>query len=961
MKIAKFTLHILLVIIPTILYGCKDDDFAADGLLSDYGNDYFIIESQSGNDSRITHNGIYNTTFDDDDRVGIFGLDNDKELYNLDYSNVEYYVTSVVNLNNSQQGNAKALRPVNETSAIERGLPYYLIYYPYDPDMTLEKAKSLSCTVEIDQNSAEAFTRSDFLWDIVSPDIDSNGNRRKYVNVVMDHIMASIIVMIPFKDVTESTRVTILNQPVSLTDADITNDISTLTYSVDETTDKHNLTAWDSRRNDIYVYYRTAVPACRNLLPGTELLKIRLNDDSAEKTYRLKKKDPEADDDAPVNIMSLFPGRNYIFSIAGKIDPPSIEVDDDDSWVLDVIDPTTGKQVGLLCREYLYWSPIDTKYNNTPSKTKEELINEDQVYDSKETFFTGPCDIYYSDRDAGADQYVINSQAWVFYPMIKNLSGASVPDLRKGTVLKFMYDIQSAGGNTFYFYRQDYQWGEQWQNLKGTALFPKWPYPHVSSGNTYGFFRVRHGHEWIGNNPTNPTAGEYGIESDYNIEYYMHGIDITWDYDKNRISGCTPYSVHTADQQPGGRYGFPITTEIAYNRGHIATDKNGNAFVSYSELESPIQDVDGNTVCQTVIHYLTDVRQGQTVRYPIVKIGANTFWMSRDLRATVLNDGTPIKFVEPKNEDGVFKVVPDETEIEYIGPNQYNMSPVWTKPSYTYNGGKMSKVEIIENIFFDPFNDEYVSSKVKNSRVPFQYNYAACTNSKLAPIDGVNGEQYSIIKVDDMIMLMNYIGDNFAGKLMANRNFTRHYDDYADYEPDGENLAIKDQMLDGYWAIQDWYMANISGLNLSAPGTYTYHSGGNIPHLVSSGFGSEVSLYLGFDENDPIGHDKYNNTRLGLFNGYTYSLYTNQEMLNYGSNGLSQLWDKYDEFPSVSWRWFYMAPVRCLFHFDLPENIYHFTAGANTLSLGSRSITPYSPVEKKVYRNYNIRLELEEM
>ena len=110
---------------------------------------------------------------------------------------------------------------------------------------------------------------------------------------------------------------------------------------------------------------------------------------------------------------------------------------DDDSWVLDVLDPQTGQPVGLLCREYLRWNQTDTKWDGF----------DDPTY------------------PGGPDGPMrVNSQAWVFYNLQPD---GRTPDLSEGTVLRFVYDVRK---NTFRGIADDED---------GYA----WPKPHNYAGH----------------------------------------------------------------------------------------------------------------------------------------------------------------------------------------------------------------------------------------------------------------------------------------------------------------------------------------------------------------------------------------------------------------------------------------------------------------------------------------------
>lgn len=834
--------YIYTIIFASLFCGCKDDDFGFDVMRPDYGDDYFIIAGQSSDNSRVTYNDINNSIFENDDRLGIFGLDENKDLYNAAYSNVEYFVTTATNLNNPDKGEIKTLRPVSEAASIQRGLPYYLIYYPYDPQMTLEKAKSLSRSIELDQNQAGAYENSDFLWDIVSPGIDGDGNRNKYVSVVMDHIMSNIVVMIPHGDVTDNTCVTVLAQPVTLSGADITEDLSTISYTAGS--ESEDITAWRHNPNDVYTVFRTAVPAMRDLLPGTPMLRVDYGNGKV-KEYRLKKKFEELEDNDPKNVMSLKPGRNYIFSLADKFTPPTIDVGDEDSWVLEVRDPE-GDLVGYLCREYLYYVGKDNNDNYTGAtlldynyKFEKPAGNLDHPRLNQYMVVTNPGkahdDALWSqltkfdsnsvnpgEGPISSGTLAVNSQAWVFYNLVP---GRNVPDLTSGTVLRFIYDVKSGAANVGYtpVRHPDYAFDSNKNYHVPTNAF--WPLPHTDNGpKRQGLFKVRHGHEMLNTYDRGGEGGShYAYESESFFEYYMHGGTVIWDHNNNIISDFI---------MPEEK----ITNETALSCGHIAVKKvdgRKQAFVSYTPIVTSVEDKDGNMVAYTEIKYVNVAG----IDYPLRKIGFNQFWFGKSLYGTTDKHGKPLE---------CFNVTREQWDKAYGGEETYPVGKLNFKKGYgdklphekyAWNDilppgfiypyaikGKEMERNIVPEADYDPANDES-----QRSRIVLLYNLTAFAHDSFLPGSTVT-EDFRYPTWKDMIELRRYGGNVFAIKWIS--------DQIRTHNADGPTGSVVDALNHAMYIGSDVYSTNISGLDLR-PGGMKYN---NVDYI--SGLGTTTCFFI---------------------------------------------------------------------------------------------------------------------
>lgn len=970
--------HFVRVCIPVMVFalaGCTDDELPTPVPSPEQGwldSEYFrIIPTQPETQSRATAEDEIVTTFDEGDHVGAFALDGAGNV--LD-SNVKMTVSNrIVVPTEGEQYTYQTLTPADAGATITKGADRYLFYYPYDATMTIDKARKYRHSVLEDQRPTDgdftAFEKSDLLWSYVSPE-------SKHVDIDFDHAMATIVVYAQVKDYYKYETVEVLGQPMSAQEINLgVKGCDNLKYKVNESPASDIFMTNAAQRHEPDpdggvlkpMFFRAAVPANRIIeANGKPLIRVTYNDKTV-RTFKIK------------SPLELKPGKNYIFSIANPpLDPPTPNMDEEDSWVLDVIDPKTGKQVGLLCREYLYWAPQDEGYNTAPRKTKEQYTGEDKVVPDDPDLTTGPCinrSWYSADKNQplSDEDYVINSQAWVFYPMTK--SAPFVPDLRKGTVMRFIYDIMGGGGNHGYKYRG------KCANSQSTLYNPMLPAPHKSPNGQWGLYSVKHGHEWVGSNITNGTISEGGVEypdilggdhmmdSPYEFQYHMHGLDITWDLEKNRISGCTPYTEQEARNTVGGLYGMEVTNAIAIEYGHIAIDGD-DAYVSYHEYDKgAVEDSKGKSVGQLIPHYLVDVRPGETIRYPVVKIGANSFWMAADLRCTVMNDGRPIKYIYSDNPDdkGCQFVIPKEDGVVKRDNNNQNDVWIWTKPSFTYAAGLLDTETMTGEATkrplkyqFDPVNDPYIKERVKTSHVCPMFNFAALYDPGLQPLDINLNEYYSIITYDDWVDLMYYVGTSFAGKLLSDKVFIVDGDRHRDYTPGGTNEIIRDQLLDDYWCFHNWYLANISGLKFAAPGYYASINAGAMGRdMKSYDFGSGITLFLKFKDGDSWGHNSYGEPYLAMFFCYPYSIFNNSPTHNYGAQGYGSKmkFNPGQDHAGYTWNQQYrsMAPVRAVFHFrHQKDNIYKAGQGINNLANTARSRAALPP--QKVSRNVYVEL-----
>lgn len=935
----KYTVYAAMLCVLTMLAGCRDDfDPTLDDRPQWNGDEYFLLSDNMQWGSRVSYQDEYNSTFEKGDFIGVFSFE-DAEATTVKEANVRMEVNELI----ENDLTLHYLKPSTGGASITKGCAKYLFYYPYRDDMTLEMLQNITHTVSTDQTVAgtdselPAFEKSDLLWDFVSP----KGNS---VNIHMDHAMATIVVYVSESEHSMYSGMEILN----------VNDKASGINLLQESLDSYDVAVskegvalnmghfGESAKQSVKPsepalhYFRVAVPGCQTIVGGTEILKIRYN--KGEKILKLPKG----------KALDLKPGMVYALTLPGPGEPPVKDVTDDDSWVLDVFDPKTNKLVGLLCREYIYWCPFDNVYNSEPYHGSfDEAVKQGQTCGGSGFYFTGPAK-YYSNEE-NDERYVINSQAWVFYNLIE---GTEIPDLRKGTILRFVYDIHGIGSIIQYKYRFD--------AVKGQDSFVGYPEPHSNSdhGGDWGIYRVDHGHEWVGalcsyenDNVSNLTSGTYGKCSPFKLEYNMHGLDITWDLAQNRVSGCMTKSDHEA------RYRQEITNAIALNYGHIAIPTDGSApYVSYTPKQSDSKlDMEGCKVGYTNPHNIIDNRDHEKVEYPIVKIGANRFWMSKDLRATHLTDGTEIKLVgnDPEKigineESGSEKRKLIRYDIEDTEGN--NVESYWTRPSYTFPAGGF-KMGDNRELYFDALTDKnkYTTDELLKARIPCMYNFATIQSGKLEPVSPKSEEEYSIISTDDLYDLMHYFGTMFNAKIMCNRYFTIKDKQYSEYTEDGE--LLKPKIIDGYIKFADgWYTANISGFNLATPGCY-YGRDQNNNIILSDGYQNGVSLFLTTERTNTNGEPL-----AALFVGYPYGNFDqNKSVKEYGlQHRNSCVIDNYDESYQnngpKNLRYKTMAPVRCVMKYSRQEdNIYPFSNGGNCLETpASRNSAQMQSKQKKI-------------
>lgn len=751
----KLNTYIYMLFIAVGISSCTDD--IIDSGLPDEGNsgigNYYFIISDGEPGSRSVYENITTTRFEQGDELGVFALNQDGTPVAGQKPNARYRVKDIENIDPT-----KKLRQVLEAATpsdeLAKGCGKYLFYYPYDKSVkTLDEVSSYRFSVAENQNeqkTKDTYEKSDLLWDVAVP----SGN---CVNIFMDHAMANIIVEIDEKLLDAADGVTLLAVRNTADNVDLTS--GTLEYmrehpyKVNDT--ETDIAMWDfDYASDGAKQFRAAVPACVTLDSGTGLIKITQNGE--EKIFTLK------------NSVILEPGKNYIFHIRKKTDSVIPDITEDDSWVLDVLDPETGESVGVLCREYIRFQP----------HLMDDIMGREYI--------TGTA----TKNPDGSDTKCISSQAWVFYPLKDYVN--KIPDLDEGTVLRFIYDLN---------YDRS---GHPKNPEKMTSC---WPYPHrygQPQHSAQGMYLPEHGHYWTNING-------YGVSSTDYEEYYMHGGKITWDERNGTVGDASSdYYYISSFEMPRDDAGDPlkITNDIAKAQGHIAIMEDGTAEVSYDDLvNGSIRDHSGNKVGVVVPHYLVDRRKGNdgtltVTKYPLVKIGYNNIWMSKNLRADTLNDGTPLEcFNDPSKPNRV----------------SFNLQTDDLGPGYLYNHyeGEVQG----QKVYHDCYTDIVINGDAgKFEEQSLLYNSTVLRSGRIIPESKDERFIYRLPVIDNMNRIMMYFGQFYIGKLMSS--------DAAARTSQGSYSETLQTAIDRHANITDvyhFYTPNISGLNLLPTGMFDWN------------------------------------------------------------------------------------------------------------------------------------------
>lgn len=796
------------IVLGLVAVSCSDDLVegaqAPDGQDDFWSQFDFVIADDA--DTRVAYDTYKRSTFEAGDEVGIYVVDANGNLISEQPTNVHYVVRDVTDLNTGER--RQVLLPSNPNTSVGKDAKYrYILYYPYNVNMTLTALKSYTHTIDTDQNASSstyapeltAFEHSDLLWCYYIPRTDT-----QTFEVYFDHAMAQIVVELDESEVyapddnAENTGVYLLNMPMQASNINLLQSWSEEfgyattepTYDANSPEKNPKIHAWKFGTGASgKLLFRAMVPA--------HTIKYLNEQDVKRPVVRIYSTQDSYTDYYLKSDLDLKPGYTYTFTFSKGQTTTDFEVSEDDSWVLDVLDPETGAPVGLLCREYLRYQPNGVTYQHTGDPTPD------------------------------GSKY-INSQAWVFY----NLRADGTPELETGTVLRFTYDVQAhfntavGGSNAF-------------RNTQ--AYFPA---PHENSYRQ-GIFLPEHGYYWttaamyadggIVTQSNYLREGKYGTELKVPIEenpendprlneqnYYMHGGKITWAWNSSEGHSYIADFVLPTTQ---------VSNETAKLYGHIAIDTNGKAFVSYVPLSDSDRYLDANNNKVGVLqpHYLIDrrINTSGTVEenhYPLVKIGHNQFWMSKSMRAKTFVDGTPITCYNkkgtadnPKPASVTFSQL-DELSAGYIYP--------------------FSKDFMNNNIYYDPYNDDDEMNPHRSTLYPDMdfsvapmYNKVTVDDSRFVPRTTDNRLYYQMPTIDQVIDMKGYFNIHFPAKISSdkymkkvNADFLDSYDGYSK-----EYYSALYGLICG--GTGDHYCANISGFNLKARGYHDPNSCGKIMEI----------------------------------------------------------------------------------------------------------------------------------
>lgn len=728
---------------------CSDEMYVpTDDNMPTTGHYFVLANTETAASTRVAYDASdYNkSTFEEGDKVGVFVMD---ASGNAVKTNIPYTVKSSTEMINGKT--YQYLEPVSTSNQAPESEEYtYAFVYPYNANMTLSDLKSYSHSVEADQSSESAtsndnFEKSDLLWDVVQ-------GSATQVNIDMDHAMAQIIVVVDneISDVKlcQTAKTSISGLELSKRLEDWRNDGTSA--SVDGNS-KSYITMWS---HSDYQNSESGKRVYRCVVPAQTFAKgafLSFNRNGSAKTSSLSE------------ALTVQTGKNYLFMVNKHTDP--LTPDDDESWVLDVVDPVTGEIVGLLCREYLRYQPTQTEDVHTGT----EGTNSD-----------------------GTTTKWINSQAWVFYNFQNKTT--KIPDLSKGTVMKFIYDFEEYKDRTVL-----------------------WPYDEGYDYWQKGIMSPIHGATWAsGESAYNVySTAETGGREKYYLndasmkpiitEYYMHGGVIYWDGSNNVISKFTLPSEQ-------------ITCAQA-EYGHIAIDGD-NIYVSYNETEKQ-----GVRTGVLVPHYLVDRRVNsdgvtEVNKYPLVKIGFNQFWMSKSLNAKTMTDGTSLTCYNKTGEPGV----------------TFSSTDVLSNAGYLYPYATNVENDANQKVNYDPYNNEkemhpttvnpYQKSNTKYSVVPMYNRNAVNTANFLPEATDDSRLTYIMPQKTQFDELKQYFGPNFGAKLMTRDISTRKSQWNDQFYYSMYNSMLWGELRQNYGSsTANNYCANVSGFNWRATGYYEPSAG----------------------------------------------------------------------------------------------------------------------------------------
>lgn len=862
------------IVLGLVAVSCSDDlveGVKVPGGQDDFWSQFdFVIADNT--DTRVSYDTYKRSTFEAGDEVGIYVVDDNGTLISGQPTNVHYVVRDVTDLNTGER--RQVLLPSDPNTSVGKNADYhYILYYPYNVNMTLTALKSYTHTVDSDQNASSstyvpeltAFEHSDLLWCYYTPRTDT-----QTFEVYFDHAMAQIVVELDESEVyapddnTENTGVYLLNMPMQASNINLLQSWSenfsyattVPTYDTNSADKNPKIHAWKFGTGASgKLQFRAMVPA--------HIIKYQDDQNVRRPVVRIYSSENNYVDYKLKSDLTLKPGYTYTFTFSKGQTTTSFEVSEDDSWVLDVLDPETGAPVGLLCREYLRYQP-STNFNGTYNLTGQSTTNTD-----------------------GSVTKFIDSQAWVFY----NLRTDGTPDLSKGKVLRFIYDIQLNANNNN---------DENAFNVS-QAYAPK---PHMKSLRL-GIFTPEHGYYW-----TTQNHAEYLDEDQYGTEikiegstdkrenyqnYGMHGGTITWGYADghsyissfilpahNAYESSETATVNGVEVTVGDNSGY-ITNKQAYYFGHIAIDADGNTDISYQPISDDNKDKGGKKVGILQPHYLIDrrINASGTVeenRYPLVKIGHNQFWMSKSLRTNILTDGT---------------VIPCYNKIDGTKPAAMKDGLNWNDEfgmGYVYPFSSSIKSG---NGPYDPVNDEKemhpglpsISRGNTQEFVPAPcYNLSVVNDDRFVPKSNDNRLYYVMPDKSTFSDMAGYFSERFTAKLCSNQIKLRRGEEYLlenGYTGTADELlydaALYGMTYSNGGTLANYSAANISGFNARAIGYYyssTFEAAngfsamtGSVAFILKNTESSGVE-YMSLPIYSPFENADFSNCYI---NGYNYS------------------------------------------------------------------------------------------
>ena len=357
----------------------QDSKTGIDGTDDNWAQYDFVLDEPDGVATRVSYETGKRSYFEDGDEVGVYVVNKDGSSVNVpNNSNVRYTVRTVTHLDNRET--RQVLIPADPNVAVTKSSEYrYVLYYPFVADMTLASLKDYTHSIRLNQGEVGAYEASDLLWCYYTPPTDTDA-----YEVSFDHAMAQIVIElggIYVPDVDESSAVKLLNMPTKAERINLVQPLDKLKYNpiFPQTDENMEISSWLFGKGaaEDNLQYRACVPA-HTINADNPVVRVYYNQ-AEYKDYKIGKD------------LELKPGYTYTFTLS-KEGVTVIDINDDDSWVLDVLDPDTGEPVGLLCREYLRYQPqIPVDAYTEPDKPTGTIVS--------------------------GDKKAINSQAWVFYAL----------------------------------------------------------------------------------------------------------------------------------------------------------------------------------------------------------------------------------------------------------------------------------------------------------------------------------------------------------------------------------------------------------------------------------------------------------------------------------------------------------------------------------------------------------------